>query len=81
MVLKTFNVQAEVYDKFSRCCKSVGMSMSKQIELFMERFIEEEPVARKEYLEKLEKIRRGKFTRVGTIEDFRKLYGLNKRVI
>lgn len=78
MVLKTFNVQAEVYAKFSECCRATGLSMSKQIERFMERFIQEEPVARKEYLEKLDRIRKGKFTRVGTIEDFRKLYGLNK---
>jgi len=61
MVLKTFNVQEEVYKKFSSFCKEHGISMSKQIELFMESQIEDEPEAKKEYLEKLERIRKSKF--------------------
>ena len=64
MVLKTFNVEEVVYAKFYRFCKDHGVSMSKQIELFMESMIEEEPEAKKEYLEKLERIRSGKFIRV-----------------
>jgi len=64
MVLKTFNVEKETYDQFSHFCKGYGISMSKQIDTFMKSFLEEEPEARKEYLQKLEKIRKGKFIRV-----------------
>lgn len=73
MVLKTFNVQEEVYKKFSSFCKEFGISMSKQVEMFMENFISKEPEAKKEYLEKLEKIRKGKFIKV---DSFAKRYGL-----
>lgn len=73
MVLKTFNVQEEVYAKFSAFCKSMGLSMSKQVEMFMESFLEEEPEAKKSYLKKLDKIRKGKFIRV---KDFGKRYGV-----
>lgn len=73
MVLKTFNVQEDVYKKFSKFCKEHGLSMSKQIELFMRSFLEEEPKARKEYLEKLERIRKGRFIRV---KSFSERYGL-----
>ncbi|MBI4919632.1 hypothetical protein HY837_06885 [archaeon] len=73
MVLKTFNVQEEVYKKFSSFCKELGISMSKQVEMFMENFISKEPEAKKEYLEKLERIRKGKFIKV---ESFAKRYGL-----
>ena len=73
MVLKTFNVQEEVYSKFSCFCKEHGISMSKQVELFMESQIEDEPEAKKEYLEKLERIRKGKFIKV---KSFAERYGL-----
>ena len=73
MVLKTFNVQEDTYHKFSNFCKGHGISMSKQIELFMRSIIEEEPEAKKEYLKKLERIRKGKFLHV---DNFSKRYGL-----
>ena len=73
MVLKTFNVQQEVYERFSKFCKAHGISMSKQIDLFMESQIEEEPEAKKEYLEKLARLRKGGFIRVKSIAD---RYGL-----
>ena len=73
MALKTFNVQEEVYSKFSNFCKGHGVSMSKQVEMFMESMLEEEPEAKQEYLEKLERIRKGKFTRVKSFAD---RYGL-----
>ncbi len=73
MVLKTFNVEELVYKKFSDFCKGHGVSMSKQIELFMESMIEEEPQAKREYLQKLERIRKGKFIRV---ENFADRYGI-----
>lgn len=72
MVLKTFNVQEVVYSKFSHFCKEHGISMSKQIEFFMESFIAKEPEAKKEYLEKLERIRNGKFIKV---KSFAEQYG------
>lgn len=74
MVLKTFNVADETYSKFASICKSNGMSMSKQVDLFMESFVKEEPIARKEYLEKLSKIRAKSSLRVGSLEDFKKRY-------
>ena len=64
MVLKTFSVQEEVYHKFSSFCKDRGMSMSKQVEMFMESIVQDEPEAKKEYLEKLDRIRNGRFIHV-----------------
>ena len=69
MVLKTFNVQETVFKKFSDFCKGHGVSMSKQVEMFMESLIEEDPEAKQEYLEKLERIRKGKFIRIKSIAD------------
>lgn len=73
MALKTFNVQEETYDKFSSFCKGHGVSMSKQVEMFMESMLEEEPEAKREYLEKLERIRKGRFIRLKSFAD---RYGL-----
>ncbi len=73
MVLKTFNVQEGVYKKFSKFCKEHGVSMSKQVEFFMESIIAEEPEAKKEYLEKLDRIRKGKFIKA---QNFAERYGL-----
>jgi len=75
MVLKTFSVQEEVYNKFSSFCKGHGVSMSKQVELFMESMVEEEPEAKEEYLRKLDRIRKGKFIRV---KSFAERYGLQE---
>ena len=74
MALKTFNINQEVYKKFSDICKSNGLSMSKQVEVFIKAQLEEKPKIRKEYLEKLERIRKGNFIRVGNFEDFEKRY-------
>lgn len=73
MALKTFNVDEEVYKEFSEYCKEHGLSMSKQIDMFIRTQVEKEPKVRKEYLEKLDKIRKGKFIRV---DSFSKRYGL-----
>ena len=73
MVLKTFNVQEEVYGRFSSFCKDNGINMSKQVELFMASMIEDEPEAKKEYLEKLNRIRKGRFINV---QNFAERYGL-----
>ena len=72
MALKTFNVNPEVYSKYSGFCKEHGVSMSKQVELFMEAQVADEPMARQEYLDRLERIRRGKFVKV---KDFGARYG------
>lgn len=70
MAIKTFNVNEETYNKFSAYCKELGLSMSKQVDLFMKSQIEEEPSARKEYLRKLDKIRKGNFMKVkGTLSE------------
>jgi len=71
MVLKTFNVQEDTYKKFSSFCKENGINMSRQVELFMESFVEDDPVAKKTYLEKLDRIRKGRFVRV---DDFLERY-------
>jgi len=75
MVLKTFNVQEVVYKKFSNFCKGHGVSMSKQVEMFMESMVEDEPKAKQEYLEKLDRIRKGRFMRIKSLAD---RYGLKE---
>lgn len=75
MAIKSFNLAEEVYAKYSKFCKEHGIIMSKQVELFMEAQLEEEPEVKKAYLEKLERIRKGKFIRV---ENFAKRYGLEE---
>ena len=61
MALKTFNINEEIYKKFSSICKENGISMSKQVDIFIRAQLEEEPKVREEYLKKLENIRKGKF--------------------
>ncbi|MFW6283118.1 MAG: hypothetical protein ACOC1P_03655 [Minisyncoccales bacterium] len=73
MVLKTFNLDPEVYDKFSKFCKEHGISMSKQVNIFISSQMEEEPELREDYLRKLMKIRKqGKYKKFSSIEDLRK---------
>jgi hypothetical protein len=74
MVLKTFNLEEGTYKKFSDFCKQNGISMSKQIDIFIKAQLEEKPKVRAEYLQRLEAIRKGKFIKVGGIEDFEKRY-------
>jgi hypothetical protein len=71
MVLKTFNLNEEAYKKFSDFCRENGISMSEQIEIFIEAQMAEEPKVREEYLRKLDIIRKGKFVKV---DDFKKRY-------
>jgi hypothetical protein len=75
MVLKTFNVDADTFSKFSAACKENGLSMSKQIQFFMQSMVEEEPNVRAEYQEKLDRIRKGAFIRVDSIAQ---RYGLKE---
>ena len=74
MVLKTFNLEEQTYKKFSDFCKQNGISMSKQIDIFIKAQIEEKPKVRAEYLQRLELIRKGKFIKIGGIDDFKKRY-------
>jgi len=64
MVLKTFNLDGGAYSKFSEYCKENGISMSRQVDIFIRAQVEEEPEVKEEYLRKLEAISRGKFIRV-----------------
>lgn len=73
MAIKTFNVEEDIYQKFSSFCKDNGVSMSKQINTFMAYIVADTPKARKEYLEKLNFIRQGRFIKV---KDFNKRYKL-----
>jgi len=74
MVLKTFNLEEETYSKFSEFCRQNGISMSKQIDIFIKAQLEEKPKVRAEYLQRLERIRKGKFIKIGGINDFNKRY-------
>ena len=71
MALKTFNIDEEAYKKFSGFCKENGISMSKQIEMFIQSQMAENQKVREEYLMKLETIRKGRFVKVN---DFKKRY-------
>lgn len=51
MALKTFNIDAEVYEKFSQECREKGMSMSKKIENFIKKELESMKIS----VEKLER--------------------------
>ncbi|MFH1585599.1 MAG: hypothetical protein ABIB79_02440 [archaeon] len=64
MVLKTFNLDEESYKKFSEFCRENGLSMSKQVNIFINAQLEEEPKVREGYLKKLEAIRKGSFISV-----------------
>ena len=74
MVLKTFNLEEETYNKFAEFCKENGISMSNQINTFLKAQIEIEPKVREEYLKKLEIIRKGRFIKINTPEEFDKRY-------
>ncbi len=73
MTLKTFNIEEAIYAKFSHFCKEHGISMSKQVEMFMRSFMSEEPKATSEYLKKLGRIRKGKFVEVNNFAERYKL--------
>lgn len=47
MAIKTFNINEEVYKKFSKFCKEKGISMSKQIENFMRKHVENAEILEK----------------------------------
>jgi len=74
MVLKTFNVEENPYEKYAQFCKENGISMSNQINTFIKAQIETEPKIREEYLKKLDAIRKGNFIKIGSHEDFKKRY-------
>ena len=74
MVLKTFNVEEDVYGKYAQFCKENGISMSNQINTFIKSQVETEPKVREEYLKKLDAIRKGRFIRIGTYKEFEKRY-------
>ena len=57
MVLKTFNLDEEVYKKFSEFCKENGLSMSKQVNIFIQAQMAEKAGDRNKLLDKLKKMR------------------------
>ena len=71
MVLKTFNLEEDVYKKFSEFCKEHGLSMSKRINFFINSQMADKEEVREEYLEKLDRIRKGRFVKV---DNFKKRY-------
>lgn len=74
MVIKTFNLEEETYRRFADFCKEHGLSMSKQIDIFIKAQIETAPKVREQYLQKLDAIRKGRFIKVGSIDSFKKRY-------
>ena len=54
MALKTFNIDEKVNKKFSEFCKENGISMSKQIEIFIKAQMSEKQEEREEHLKKLD---------------------------
>ena len=67
MVIKTFNLDEDVYRKFADFCRENGLSMSKQVNIFIKAQIETEPKVREEYLQKLDAIKRGRFIKIGSM--------------
>ena len=67
MVIKTFNVDEKVYERFIQFCRDNGISMSKQIEMFMNYKLD--------VLENVERI----FQRLST-KDKRSLEIINEKV-
>jgi hypothetical protein len=55
MALKTFNVDPDVYKRFSGFCKGNGINMSKQVTLFMASFVEDDPATKKSIVAKLDR--------------------------
>jgi imidazoleglycerol-phosphate dehydratase len=64
MVIKTFNVSDDAYKQFSKSCKDAGLSMSKQVDMFIKSQISADPAVRKSYIAKLESIRKKEFVPV-----------------
>ena len=73
MAVKSFNISEDIYARFSGFCRQRGLSMSRQVQFFMESVIEREPKANKKFLKRLDRIRSGKFI---AVEDFGARYGL-----
>jgi len=71
MVVRSFNVAEDVYGRFMAFCRARGVSMSKQIEMFMQAQISDEPEVKQEYLEKLEQIRKGKYLKFSSLDELR----------
>jgi hypothetical protein len=74
MVIKTFNLEEDSYNKFADYCRENGLSMSKQVNIFIKAQVEMKPKVREEYLRKLDIIRKGQFIKIGNIENFKKRY-------
>ena len=56
MALKTFNLDSEIYEEFSRYCKKEGISMSKKIDNFIREEVER--ISGKRPIEKDQKFRK-----------------------
>ncbi len=69
MAIKTFSIDEEVYQKFAEFCKTHGINMSKQVEVFMKSQLETKEKVREEYLQTLDKLRKGRFIKVKEIDD------------
>ena len=63
MALKTFNVDPDVYKRFSGFCKGNGINMSKQVELFMASFVEDDLAAKKSIVAKLDRNKKADYGR------------------
>lgn len=72
MAIKSFNLNEDIYDRFSKTCKENGISMSRQVEMFMESQLGDREEIKPGYLKKLKKIQKGKYHKFNTVKDLRK---------
>ncbi|MFH1788488.1 MAG: hypothetical protein ABH834_03820 [Candidatus Altiarchaeota archaeon] len=71
MVVRSFNVSEDIYGRFLEFCKARGVSMSKQIEMFMRAQVSDELEIKKEYLDRLAQIRKGKYLNFKSLDELR----------
>jgi len=57
VVLKTFNLDEKVYKEFSKFCKENGISMSKQVNIFIQAQMAGKAGDRDKLLDQLKKMR------------------------
>ncbi len=78
MVLKTFNLNEDAYKEFSEFCKKHGISMSKQINIFIQSQIEDKPKIKNEYLNRLNRISKERHSKTfSSMKDFEEHFEKN----
>ncbi len=68
MGIKTFNIDEEIYNEYRKLCKANGLSMSKQIEIFLASQVAKGKQRRK-LKDQLEGTKKGEFSKEDLIEE------------